>query len=507
MNFEELHKRMNGIFCAPLGFLQPCVVLVLATVFLVFFGVLMVYSASSITSLISADTNYNAMAEVSSQFEYAILGLVVAAVLAFFDFRLWTKYLIVPIWIFTVCLLAMVVISSLGATAGGATRWLSFGSRSLQPSEFAKITVVFTAANIAVRFFEEQSISLKECLVRIVIGLGIPLALICGQPDKGTTMICGVTLLFMLYLAGAPHKLILSIAGIAFLGAVVLSLKDEYSRARVMAMIDPFRDPTKGGYQIIQGYYAISSGGIFGLGLGMSRQKYSYLPEAHNDLIFAVICEELGFVGAMVVLLAFALIAWAGLQIARNASDMSGRLVAAGCTCIIICQCFVNLCGVLGMIPLSGKPLPFISCGGSSLIASLLLVSMVVSVALHSQAPETALERDGEPWGANAGYASPRRMDDFALVGEATTRSARRAGDTSSFQVRSSFETNLGSPAARGSRVQPGRMGDTSVEGLRASRAFADAHSAGRLTTSASGRTRIDLGPSAADRLRSSRGR
>ena len=154
--------------------------------------------------------------------------------------------------------------------------------------------------------------------------------------------------------------------GVGIVGVLANSLKDDYSRARIVAVLNPWSDPTGSGYQLIQGFYAFGSGGLFGVGIGMSKQKYSYLPMAYNDFIFAVVGEELGLVGTLGLLAAFGVLAWAGFRIARYAPDMCGRLIAAGCTSLIIIQLLVNVCGVLGLIPLSGKPVPFVSYGGST---------------------------------------------------------------------------------------------------------------------------------------------
>lgn len=493
--------RLSSLLGTPSRFMQPRIILYITTFALVAFGLLMIYSSSSIVAMTSEDTNYNAAYYVTRQAVFVAAGLAAAAFVAFTDYHLWSRTLLPLIWVATVALLVLVFTAAAGRDAYGATRWIEVGQFNLQPSEFAKVTIILTTANLASRYFEERSLTLDRFFELMVIGVAVPLILIVFQPDKGTTIICAATIFVMAYLAGVPRSWLLAALALGIVGVLVLSLKDEYSRARVLTMLNPWKDPYGDGYQLIQGFYAFSSGGLFGVGVGLSRQKYSYLPMAYNDFIFAVIGEELGLVGTLGVLVGFGLLVWAGFQIARYAPDMCGRLIAAGCTTLILIQLLVNIGGVLGMIPLTGKPLPFLSYGGSSIVSCLLLVGFVASVSRHSALPETAYDRarHGFSAGPEAAYAA---RDDYALVGEATPRSARPAGSSAGFSVVS------GSGSAHvGSSVQPGRAGDTSVEGIRASRAFSEAHSSGRVTTDASGHRRIDLGPSAADRLRSSRGK
>ena len=495
-----IRERAEGLFGTPSRFMQPRLVLIITTFVLVAFGLLMIYSSSSIVDMASEDFNNDAAYHLKRQLGFVAAGGVAAIVLAISDYHLWSRSLLPVVWVATVGLLLLVFTGLAGREAYGATRWIDIGPFNLQPSEFAKITIVLVAAYLGSRCFEEYSMGYEGLATFSIIGLGLPLVLIVLQPDKGTTIICAATIFAMAYLAGVPRSWLAVGFGIGVAGVLLLAFKDEYSRSRVFAAVNPWNDPYGAGYQLIQGFYAFSCGGLFGVGVGLSGQKYSYLPMAYNDFIFPVIGEELGLVGTLGVVLGFCLLVWAGLQIARYAPDLSGRLVAGGCTIMLLIQFLVNVGGVLGMIPLTGKPLPFLSYGGSSIVSCLLLVGFVASVSLHSALPETAYERSRRSFSTEGGEVNSFR-DEYALVGEATPRSARPAGSTSGFSVVS------GSGARVGTSVQPGRAGDTSVEGIRASRAFSEAHSSGRVTTDASGRRRIDLGPSASDRLRSSRGK
>ncbi len=493
---------------------QPRTILLLCTFGLVCFGLLMIYSSSSIVAMLSRDSDYKATFYLAHQAQFVVAGIGAAFVVAKFDYHLWASKLLPVIWVATLILLVLVFTSIAGCEAYGAQRWIRLGTFNLQPSEFAKLTVILTATNLASRYFEEHSIDLLTFALLMVFGVVVPIALIFFQPDKGSTMICGATLLVMGYLCGMSRKAIKILVVVGIVGIIFASMKDAYSRARVMTLFDPFRDEYGDGYQVIQGIYAFASGGLFGVGIGNSHQKYFYLPMSHNDFIFAVIGEELGLVGTLGVLAAFALLVWAGFQIARYAPDLMGKLIAAGCTSMILIQLLVNVCGVLCIIPLSGKPLPFISYGGSSILSCLLLVGFILSVSLHSPLPEPAYEPQRHTGSFEAQDLVSDRLGEFSLVGEPTLRSARssrpatvNASATSARSARPA-RVNLGSSSRRlrtsASSAQPGRVGDVSVEGLRASRSFNESHRFTRVTTDSSGRRRIDLGPSAADRLRSS---
>ena len=474
----RMSRRERDLLSTPSRFMQPRLILYVMTFGLVALGLLMIYSSSSVTAMAVSELDYNAAYYLQRQLIFGAIGLAAAAIVAVSDYHLWVRFLLPAVWIATIVLLGLVLTSSAGLDAYGATRWISIGGFNLQPSEFAKITVILTAANVAQRYYEDFSISFSTFTYLMVIGVGLPLGLIILQPDKGTTIICAATLYVMGYLAGMSRRALAVAAGIGAIAVLILAFKDDYSRARVLTVFNPWKDPYGDGYQLIQGFYAFGSGGLFGVGIGLSRQKYSYLPMAHNDFIFAVIGEELGLAGTLGMLLAFAALAWAGLQIARYAPDLSGRLVAAGCTVMIVIQLLVNICGVLGMIPLTGKPVPFVSYGGSSIISCLLLVGFIASVSRHSSLPDTVFDERRRDWSLSTD-------DDWAdgpsFVGEAMPRSAR------------------------GFTVVGGGLRDTTPDGSRASQRALRSHE-GRVSVDSSGRRRIDLGPSASDRLRSARG-
>ena len=478
-------SQAKGRFGAiPERFMQPRLVLLVSTAILVCFGLVMIYSASSISAMTSEDMGYNPFYYVQRQLGFAAAGVALAFIVSRIDYRAVVRNLQVPIWVVTIGMLAIIFTPIAGADAYGATRWISIGPFSFQPSEFAKITILISVSYLAQQYFIDQTIDQMEFFKKFAIAALAPLLLILAQPDKGSTLIIVGTLLVIGYLADVDRRVLATIAVAGFIGFAFLSLKDDYSRARVVTMLNPWADYYGAGYQLAQGFYAFGSGGIFGVGFGFSRQKYSYLPMAHNDFIFAVIGEELGFIGVLGLLAVFGALVWAGFKIARYAPDLTGRLIAAGCTSMFIIQAFVNIGGVLGLLPLSGKPLPFISYGGSTIMSSILMVGLLMSVSRQSRLPETEYDRQRASWSIAEeqdtfdapGFAGLTMVDGGVGVGMPLPRSSRPKSSAQS--------------SARPSRGVLRSRDDDAPQG--------------RITTDASGSRRIDLGPSASDRLRGS---
>lgn len=481
-------SQAKGRFGAiPERFMQPRLVLLVSTAILVCFGLVMIYSASSISAMTSEDMGYNPFYYVQRQLGFAAAGVALAFIVSRIDYRAVVRNLQVPIWVVTIGMLAIIFTPIAGADAYGATRWISVGPFSFQPSEFAKITILISVSYLAQQYFIDQTIDQMEFFKKFAIAALAPLLLILAQPDKGSTLIIVGTLLVIGYLADVDRRVLATIAVAGFIGFAFLSLKDDYSRARVVTMFNPWADYYGAGYQLAQGFYAFGSGGIFGVGFGFSRQKYSYLPMAHNDFIFAVIGEELGFIGVLGLLAVFGALVWAGFKIARYAPDLTGRLIAAGCTSMFIIQAFVNIGGVLGLLPLSGKPLPFISYGGSTIMSSILMVGLLMSVSRQSRLPETEYDRQRASWSIAEeqdtfdapGFAGLTMVDGGVGVGTPLPRSSRPKSSAQS--------------SARPSRGVLRSRDDDAPQG--------------RITTDASGRRRIDLGPSASDRLRGNNAR
>lgn len=462
---------------APARIMAPRVLVIALALGLTLFGLVMIFSASSVKAVTATG---DAWFYVRKQAQFAVLGLVGAVVIAAVDYHHWCRTALPLISAVTVVLL--LVVEFFGTETNGATRWVMIGSFRFQPSEFAKVAILMAAVGIADDYVALRSISMRQLLVRLGLFVGLPLALIFTQPDKGTTGIVSAMLLTVAVTAGFPKRYAWRIVIAGAVGALVLTLADGYSRARLFTMLDPWSDQYKDGWQLTQGFIAFGSGGLFGRGVGMSVQKYSWLPESHNDFIFAIVGEELGLVGVLCLLAAFGLLFREMLKVAHDAPDLEGRLFVTGAMAILCAQLFLNVTGVLGMFPLSGKPLPFISYGGSSIMSCLMLVGCVANVSLRSDLPETVHD------------VRRRQMtlaDEDTGVGEAHVRDAGSRA--------SSTPIGLAAGAGRGLRLVEGgseRAGASSSDGRRA----------GGSASAGAGRARIDLGPSASERLRSTSG-
>ena len=421
----------------------PRLALMVAVGILAVFGLLMVYSASSISAMATTGSSTYFLVR---QLVFVVVGGILAFGLSRIDYHNYRAALLILGYI--VIMLGLTVTLVLGVTSHGATRWVEIiPGFTLQPSEFAKPLVVLVAAYILYRYYEEMDIELVTAVVAGVVGVLLPLVLILLQPDKGTAMIVAATLAVMLFLSGFSPKVLITLVIFGLLGFLALTLRDDYSLQRVITMFNPEADPYGAGYQILQGFYAFGNGGLAGVGIGLSRQKYNYLPEAHNDFIFAIIGEELGMLGTVAVCALFALLVWAGMQIARHANDLWGKLIAAGATTMIAVQFLINVGGVTGLIPLTGKPLPFLSYGGSSTLSSFILMGLVLSVSDHSTLPETVHDARRRQMSAAApvaarkeafvlmegggGAARPKRVDLGPSASERLRGSSSRPGGTS----------------------------------------------------------------------------
>jgi cell division protein FtsW len=355
-------------------------ILAFVTLGLVAFGLVMVYSATSASAALG---NGDPMSYLKRQTVYAILGVVVMLLAARFDYHR-LRYL-APLLLLTSLVLCTAVLA-LGPEINGARRWFLLGPASFQPSELAKLSIcIFAAAYLARR---RAPRTLGELARPIGLVTAIFCALILLEPDLGTTItLCGMVLAIFV-VAGVPF---IPLVGASFLalGVGMLAIWVEpYRRARVFSFLDPWSDAEGSGFQIVQALIGIGSGGITGEGLGESVQKVLYLPEAHTDMIFAVVGEELGFVGAVLVIGAFAAFTIAGFRVAFRCRDPFGKLLAAGITALVAGQASINLAAVLGIAPLTGIPLPFVSYGGSSLVVLLASVGILLNIAVNERVVE-----------------------------------------------------------------------------------------------------------------------
>jgi len=289
------------------------------------------------------------------------------------------RKLAVPSFLITVGLLVAVEVN--GITEGGATRWLSLpGLPSFQPSELAKMTVVFVLA-----FLLEKKARLLtrfgHFIVPVLATLGVVGALVIRQPDLGTLIVIGAAALAVIIASDAPMKHVMLLGLVAVAAATYMAFDADYRASRIDSFLDPYADPSGDGYQLIQGYYALGNGGVFGVGLGASRARWFYLPNAHTDFIFAIIGEETGLLGGLTVIGLFIALAAAGWVVASRAPDGFGRMLAAGITVWLSFQALVNIGGVLGVIPITGIALPFVSFGSTALVVSMAAAGILVNIA------------------------------------------------------------------------------------------------------------------------------
>jgi cell division protein FtsW len=363
-------------------------ILLLATASLVILGLVMVLSASSVRAYEEYGSSFLFFGR---QLLYAVVGTGVFLVTARMRYPAW-QYLCVVLLAVSAALLVLVLLPGVGTVAGGSARWLRLGPVTVQPSELAKLAVLsFSAALLARRWHRLDDV--REVTLPLAPVVGVVCGLILLQPDMGTAVIILASVFVLLFVAGARLKhLVVGAAGLGVLGFGLMYVEG-YRWARFVSFIDPWADPQGNGYQTIQSLIALTSGGPFGVGLGASRQKWSYVPNAHTDFIFAIIGEELGLIGALAVLALFGALLYAGIRIALRAPDAFGRLLASGITGWFGVQAVVNLGAVTGLLPITGVPLPFVSFGGSSLIVSMAAVGILVSVARGPRPARAARRR------------------------------------------------------------------------------------------------------------------
>lgn len=306
-------------------------------------------------------------------------GMIALYITSRINYKVWRRYAFFFL-LATLGLALLVFVPSLGLTHGGATRWVSLGFISFQPAEFLKIAFIIYFASwlSAVR---EKADSFKHGLLPFFILMGVIAIVLLKQPDTKSLILMFVTGCAMYFMTGVSWKKILLIGGVSIAGFAILAFSTPYLRDRVKTFMNPDHDPRGSSYQLKQALIAVGSGGITGKGIGQSVQKFSYLPEPQGDSIFAVISEETGFVGALVVIILYAAFAMRGLRIAARAPDAFGRLLAVGLVIILTAQSFLNIASITGLFPLTGVPLVFMSQGGTSLLISLAAAGMILNIS------------------------------------------------------------------------------------------------------------------------------
>ena len=354
--------------------------LLIVSTTLTLLGLVMVLSASSVSDLRSTGNSWHSF---QRQLTWTVVGAGALVITIRVDYRRW-RARARPALAVCLGLLALVLVPGVGVTVNGATRWLGAGPIRIQPAEFVKLGLLLWVCDLLARRWKQMGDS-RATLRPVLLALGATGALLLIQPNLGTTIVIVAMVLVVLLVAGTP---LWRIAGLGALGtgvATALALGAGYRRARVVAFLDPWADPLNTGYQTIQSMVGIASGGLTGVGLGASRAKWGFLPFAHTDFIFAIVAEELGLIGAGIVILLFAALGLFGARAAIGAPDPFGMLLAAGITTWLVVQAIVNLGAVLGVLPITGVPLPFVSFGGSSLVVTLAATGILLNIARQSE--------------------------------------------------------------------------------------------------------------------------
>lgn len=356
-------------------------VLFLTVLCLVSLGVIMVFSASEYSTLIYYKDSFYYF---KRQLLWALLGLIAMYIMSHFDYRRLKRF-VIPFMVVSFIMLALVLIPGIGKEVNGSQRWIAVGPLPFAPAELVKLSVIiFTAYGLSLQ--KERVKQFSKGVLPYMCVLGVAAGLIMLQPDLGTTISLAGIVFVMMFAAGArlSHLGGLALGGLAAIGLMIML--EPYRMKRFLAFLDPWADPQGGGFHIIQGLYAIGSGGLFGLGLGQSKQKFLYLPENHTDFIFAITAEELGFVGASLVIMLFTLFVWRGLKIAVTSQDPFACLLATGITAWVGVQAIINIGVVTGSLPVTGIPLPFISFGGTSLLFTMAGVGILLNISKFSKA-------------------------------------------------------------------------------------------------------------------------
>ncbi len=340
------------------------------------FGLVMVFSASS------ANAHYqfgDATYFFKRQLIWAAVGIVVMLMVSKFPYKNLERYANL---LFTVSIVALLLVFVLGVEVNGAKRWIGIGSFTFQPSEFVKITLImFLAKSLTDNPHRVES--LFDGFIRYIGIIVIVAGIVLLQPHMSGAMVIAISACIVLFAAGFKIRYF----AVSVMGALplmmTLIMTSDYRRKRFTSFLDPFKDKMDESWQIVQSLYAIASGGLYGMGLGQSRQKFLYIPEPQNDFIFAVICEELGFLGAIFVMFLFALLIWKGIMIARKAPDEFSCLTATGITALIAVQVLMNIAVVTSSMPVTGVTLPFFSYGGTSLVILLIGMGILLNISRY----------------------------------------------------------------------------------------------------------------------------
>lgn len=351
-------------------------ILFFAVIIISLFGVLMIYSSSSVWAGYKFNDSFKYL---KSQGLFMIVGVILMVIISRIDYRIYKKKSNVILG-FCFILLILVLIPGIGSVRNGSRSWFGIGPFGIQPSEFMKLAlIIFTA-----KYLEKNEKLVTNVKKGVFPILGITLlafGIIMLQPDFGTGTIIVMTIVCMLFVSGVKMNFFMKVGVIGLIGVVVLILIAPYRLARILSFVDPWKDPLGTGFQIIQSLYAIGPGGLLGMGLGNSIQKHFYLPEPQTDFIFSIISEELGFLGVIIVSTLFLTIIYRGIKTSLNSKDLFGKYLGFGMIFQLSFQAVLNLMVVVGLIPVTGVTLPFLSYGGSSLLISMISIGILLNIS------------------------------------------------------------------------------------------------------------------------------
>jgi len=346
---------------------------------LVVVGLVMVLSASSVQALRDFGSSWVVF---QRQAMWVFIGTIALLLAVRTDYRRWQRPA-VPLVLVALGLLLVVLVPGLGVSVRGSSRWIGTGQFRVQPSEFAKLAILLFTADLLARRGAKGD--LRAALRPVLVVFGVAAVLVMAQPDMGTTLVLGCIVLALLFVGGVELRTLGRLMGVAMGGALLLGLAEGYRRARLFSFLHPWKDAGNTGYQIVQSLVALGTGHLSGVGLGGSTGKWGFLPNAYTDFIFAIIGEELGLIGTLLVIGLFVAFAILGVRTALKAPDRFGALLAAGITAWVVGQALINIGAVIGVLPVTGVPLPFVSFGGSSLVITMGAAGMLLNIARQTR--------------------------------------------------------------------------------------------------------------------------
>lgn len=353
--------------------------LFISVIILSLFGIVMIYSSSHIWALYKFN---NAYKYVINQLIFFIIGIVIMIFLSKLDYNFYKKKANLILFI-CFLLLVLVLIPGIGVVRNGSRSWFGIGGFGIQPSEASKIGLVIFVSKYLSNNYSLMT-NIKKGVFPIFFVIGLFFILIMLEPDFGTAMVITLSLVAMIFISKVKLSFFIKIGLTGILGIVALIIVAPYRMARIVSYLNPWSDPLGSGFQIIQSLYAIGPGGLFGLGFGNSIQKHFYLPEPQTDFIFSIISEELGFLGVLIISLLFFFIFYRCIKISLNTKDLFGKYLSFGLSFMIIFQTILNLCVVIGLVPVTGVTLPFLSYGGSSLLVSMASIGIILNISRQS---------------------------------------------------------------------------------------------------------------------------